>query len=61
LKSNRAYILRYCDDEYRLLKTKSAKLILGEKRKFITLFNHQLKEEIYGTEIFGEVSIEDYF
>ena len=53
--------MRYCDDEYRLLKTKSAKLILGEKRKFITLFNHQLKEEIYGTEIFGEVSIEDYF
>lgn len=32
-----------------------------EKRKFITFFNHQLKDELYGTEMFGEVSIEDYF
>jgi len=53
--------LKFQDDTYKLLKAKSARLILDEKRKFITLFIHQLKDELYGTEMFGKTSIQDYF
>lgn len=53
--------IRFCDNGFKLLNTESAKSILHEKRKFITLFNDQLKDELYGTEMLGQVSIEDYF
>jgi uncharacterized protein len=50
----------YCDNQFRRLKTEAAQLILEEKRKFINLFNNQLKDEIIGTEVFGKIRIEDY-
>jgi uncharacterized protein len=50
----------YCDNQLRRIKTEAAKLILEEKRKFVTLFNNQLKDEIIGTEVFGKIRIEDY-
>ena len=52
--------ISFCENEFKLLNTESAKVILSEKRKFITLFNNQLKDELYGTEVFGKVTIEDY-
>lgn len=51
----------YCDSEIKLLNTETAKGILKEKKSFIELVNKKLKDELYGTESFGEVSIEDYF
>lgn len=54
-----SFEIDFCDKGFRLLNTETAKLILDEKKKFITLFNNQLKDELYGTEIFGEVNIED--
>ena len=51
----------FCDNGFKLLKTESAKLILSEKRKFLTLFTDQLKDELCGTGIFSQVKIEDYF
>lgn len=51
----------YCDSEIKLLNTETAKAILNEKKSFIELVNKKLKDELYGTESFGEVSIEDYF
>jgi HD superfamily phosphodiesterase len=51
----------FCDNGFRLLNTETAKSILYEKRKFIELLNKQLKDELYGTEMLGEVSIADYF
>ncbi len=32
---------------------RASESILSEKRKFITHFNNQLKDELYGTEMFG--------
>jgi HD superfamily phosphodiesterase len=51
----------FCDNGFRLLNTETAKSILFEKRKFIELLENQLKDELYGTEMFGSVSIADYF
>jgi HD superfamily phosphodiesterase len=51
----------FCDKEFELLNTKAAKEILDEKRKFIDLFNNQLKNELYGTEMFGELAIADLY
>lgn len=51
----------FCDNGFKLLSTETAKSILAEKRKFIELLNKQLKDELYGTEMLGEVSIKDYF
>jgi uncharacterized protein len=51
----------FCENGFRLLNTETAKSILSEKRKFIGLLDKQLKDELYGTEMLGEVSIEDYF
>lgn len=51
----------FCDKANRRLNTEVAKKILDEKRKFISLFSNQLKDELYGTEMYGEVKIEDYF
>lgn len=53
--------INYCEKALKLLNTESARLMLEEKRKFITSFIDQLKDELYGTEMLGEVSIEDYF
>jgi uncharacterized protein len=53
--------ISFCDNEFRVLNTEAAKLILDEKKKFITLLTSQLKDEISGTEMFGETAIEDYF
>lgn len=53
--------LSFCDNALKLLKTESARLILKEKKEFIILFLNQLKDELYGTEIFGQVNIEDYY
>ncbi len=55
------YEIDFCDKGFKLLNTETAKLILAEKRSFIELLNKQLKDELYGTEMLGEVSIEDYF
>jgi len=49
----------FCDNGFKLLNTETAKL--AEKRNFIELLNKQLKDELYGTEMLGEVSIKDYF
>jgi uncharacterized protein len=51
----------FCDNGFRLLNTETAKSILSEKRKFIELLDRQLKDELYGTEMLGEVSISDFF
>jgi HD superfamily phosphodiesterase len=51
----------FCDNGFRLLNTETAKSILSEKRKFIELLDKQLKDELCGTEMFGAVSISDYF
>jgi uncharacterized protein len=51
----------FCDKGFKLLNTETAKLILAEKRSFIERLNKQLKDELYGTEMLGEVSIEEYF
>lgn len=56
-----SFEINFWDDEFKLLNTETAKVILREKKKFIVDFNKQLKEELYGTENFGEVNIEDYF
>lgn len=53
--------INYCEKALKLLNTESARLMLEEKRKFITSFIDQLKDELYGTEMLGQVSIEDYF
>ncbi len=53
--------ISFCENAFKLLKTESAKMILNEKTKWITLFINQLKDELYGTEMFGQVNIEDYF
>lgn len=55
------YEIGFCDNEFRLLNTETAKSILSEKRKFLELLDKQLKDELYGTEMLGEVSITDYF
>jgi HD superfamily phosphodiesterase len=63
LLSNRVgdFEVSFCDNGFRLLNTETAKAILAEKRKFIELLNKQLKDELYGTEMLGEISIENYF
>ncbi len=53
--------ISFCQKSLKLLNTESARLILNEKRKFITNFVNQLKDELNGTELFGQVNIEDYF
>lgn len=50
----------FCEDGYKLLNTQTAKLILDEKATFVTNFNNQLKDELFGTEIFGQISIDGY-
>ena len=52
--------ISFCENGFKLLNTESAKLILNEKKKFITIFNAQLKDELCGTEMFGQINIEDY-
>ncbi|MCB2291522.1 HD domain-containing protein [Clostridium sp. CS001] len=52
--------ISYIENEFKLLTTDGAKLILNEKKKFVTMFTSQLKDELYGTEMFGKVKIEDY-
>ncbi|MFA5523408.1 MAG: HD domain-containing protein [Tissierellales bacterium] len=53
--------ISYCEKALKLLNTEGARLILEEKKKFITCFVDQLKDELYGTEMFGQVSMENYF
>lgn len=53
--------INYCKKTLEILNTESAKQILLNKIKFISLFANQLKDELYGTEIFGQVNIQDYF
>lgn len=53
--------ITFCNEGFKLIKTESAKIILQEKKDFITLFNNQLKDELIGTEVFGKTSIEDYY
>jgi HD superfamily phosphodiesterase len=53
--------MEFCHKTFKLLKTETAKSVLEEKRKFIELFNNQLKDELYGTEVFGEASIEESY
>lgn len=53
--------LNFCDNGFKLLNTETAKSILREKRRFIEILDKQLKDELCGTELFGEVNIEDYF
>lgn len=53
--------MNFCEECFKLLNTKAGKEILEEKKNFIAQFNSGLKEELYGTEVFGEVKIEDYF
>lgn len=55
------YEIGFCDKEYKRLNTETAKTILDKKREFILLFSDQLKDELYGTEMFGEAKIENYF
>ncbi|GLC32870.1 HD domain-containing protein [Clostridium omnivorum] len=50
----------FCEDGYKLLNTQTAKLILDEKATFVTNFNNRLKDELFGTEIFGQISIDGY-
>lgn len=51
----------FIDRGFKLLNTDGAKSILKEKREFIVKFNEQLKDELIGTEMFGQVNLEDYF
>jgi uncharacterized protein len=53
--------ISFIDNGFRLLNTETAKSILEEKRKLMKLLDNQLKDELYGTEMFGEVSIADWF
>ncbi|QAT39696.1 HD domain-containing protein [Clostridium sp. JN-9] len=53
--------ISFCDKKIKLLKTETAKSILKAKKNFIVSLDKQLKDELYGTEMFGEASIEDYF
>lgn len=53
--------MNFCEECFKLLNTDAGKEILEEKKNFIAQFNSGLKEELYGTEVFGEVKIEDYF
>lgn len=53
--------MNFCENGLKLLNTESAKLILNKKIKFMTLFNNQLNDELYGTEMFGGVNIAEYF
>ncbi|WP_202710964.1 HD domain-containing protein [Sporosalibacterium faouarense] len=53
--------ISFCDKKLEMLSTESAKSILTEKQKFIELFCHQLEDELFGTELFGQVNIEEYF
>lgn len=55
------YEINFCDNAFKLLKTESAKILLNEKKDFVTLFYNQLKDELSGTEMFGKVSIGDYY
>lgn len=63
LLSNRieGFEVNFCNEGFKLLKTEAAKKIMDEKKKFITDFSNGLKEELYGTEIFGQGTIEEYF
>lgn len=56
-----SFEVSFCDKGFKLLNTESAKQILKQKKEFITSFNNHLKDELCGTEIFGEVNLEDYF
>lgn len=53
--------VNFCNEGFKFLKTAAAKKIMDEKKSFITDFSKGLKKEIYGTEIFGQVTIEEYF
>ena len=53
--------ISFCEKGMELLNTKSAKIILEEKKKFISLLNNQLKDELYGTEMLSGVNIKNYF
>lgn len=55
------YEVDFCKETFKLLKTQGAKVILEEKLEFIESFVEQFKDELYGTEMFGDISIEDYF
>lgn len=56
-----SFELNFCDEEYKLLSTETARQIMKEKKAFIVNFVNHLKDEMYGTESFDEVTIEDYF
>lgn len=53
--------MNFCEEGFKLLNTKAGKEILEEKKTFIAQFNSGLRDELYGTEIFGEAKIDDYF
>lgn len=56
-----SFEISFCENGMELLNTESAKRILEDKKEFINLCNNQLKDELYGTEMFGGVNIKDYF
>jgi HD superfamily phosphodiesterase len=56
-----SFEIEFCHKALKLLKTETAKSILDEKRKFIELFNNQLKDELYGTEMFEETNIDESY
>jgi uncharacterized protein len=56
-----SFEINFCNEGFKLLNTEAAKVILEQKKAFISNFVNVLKDELYGTEDFGEVSIEDYF
>lgn len=53
--------ISFCDKKIKLLSTETSKSILNAKRNFIVALDKQLRDEVYGTEMFSEVSIADYF
>lgn len=53
--------ITFCKNGFQFLETETSKRILNDKMEFIKLFNNQLKDELSGTEIFGQAKIEDYF
>jgi HD superfamily phosphodiesterase len=50
--------ISFCKNGYNLLNTETAKLILDEKTRFVTNFNEHLKDELFGTEIYGQTAID---
>lgn len=56
-----SFEITFVNNGFRLLNTETARTILEEKRRFIELVDRHLKDELYGTEMFGEINLAEYF